>query len=64
MAIQVLPVHDVQAIAGHADIATTSRYLHSIPRPEHAAKLTAAFAEKRASHRASNVELSNVSEPG
>ncbi len=63
LAIRALPVSDVQAIAGHSDIATTSRYLHSVPRPEHAAKLTAAFAgENRASNSASNVDISDVLE--
>ncbi|MCW3007391.1 MAG: site-specific integrase [Solirubrobacterales bacterium] len=43
IAVRVFPVSDVQAMLGHADIATTMRYVHSVPRTDAAAKLASAF---------------------
>jgi site-specific recombinase XerD len=34
----------IQDAMGHAELATTSRYLHARPASERAAKFTAAFA--------------------
>jgi hypothetical protein len=36
---------DVQALCGHADIATTMRYVHYVPGAKDAELLAAAFAE-------------------
>lgn len=44
IAVRVFPVTDVQAMLGHADIATTLRYVHHVPRHDAAAKLTEAFS--------------------
>lgn len=44
LAVRKLPVTDVQAYLGHADIATTMRYVHHIPRTDAARKLSEAFA--------------------
>jgi integrase len=41
LAVQVFPLSDVQAYMGHADISTTMRYVHHIPRTKHAAELSA-----------------------
>ena len=40
LAAQVWPVHDVQAFMGHADIQTTMRYLHHVPKHDAAARFT------------------------
>lgn len=44
IAVRVFPVSDVQAWMGHADISTTMRYVHHVPRTDAAAKLTEAFS--------------------
>jgi integrase len=44
LAVRMFPISDVQAYMGHANIQTTMRYVHHVPRPDAAAKLTAAFA--------------------
>lgn len=44
IAVRVMPVTDVQELMGHADIATTMRYVHHVPRPDAARKLTEAFS--------------------
>ena len=44
LAVRRLPVTDVQAYLGHADIATTMRYVHHVPRHDAARQLSAAFA--------------------
>ena len=45
LAIRKAPVTDVQRWMGHADLATTMRYVHYVPQHDNAAKLTQAFAE-------------------
>jgi integrase len=45
LAVRKLPVTDVQAYMGHADIATTMRYVHHVPRVDAAERLTEAFAD-------------------
>jgi hypothetical protein len=40
LAAQVWPLVDVQAYMGHADIQTTMRYLHYVPREDAAARFT------------------------
>lgn len=44
LAVQVFPVTDVQAMLGHADITTTMRYVHHVPRHDAAQRLSRAFA--------------------
>jgi integrase len=44
IAVRVFPVTDVQAYLGHADIATTMRYVHHVPRSDAARRLTEAFS--------------------
>ena len=44
LAIRNAPVTDVQHWMGHADLATTMRYVHYVPQHDNAAKLSAAFA--------------------
>ena len=39
-AAQLFPLHDVQAFMGHADIQTTMRYLHHVPKHDAAARFT------------------------
>jgi len=43
LAVRSAPVTDVQHWMGHADLATTMRYVHYVPQHDNAAKLTAAF---------------------
>lgn len=44
IAVQKLPVTDVQGYMGHAHVSTTMRYVHHAPAREHAAKLAEALA--------------------
>lgn len=44
LAVRVFPLTDVQAYMGHADITTTMRYVHHVPRNDAADRLSAAFA--------------------
>lgn len=46
MAVRAFPITDVQAMMGHADIGTTQRYLHHVPRHDAARRLSEAFAVK------------------
>jgi integrase len=43
LAVRSAPVTDVQHWMGHADLATTMRYVHYVPQHDNAARLTAAF---------------------
>lgn len=45
MAVRQFPITDVQTWMGHADIATTRKYIHYAPQPEAAAKLGALVGE-------------------
>jgi integrase len=40
LAAQVWPLHDVQAFMGHADIQTTMRYAHHVPKRDAAIRFT------------------------
>ena len=51
MAVRVFPITDVQTWMGHADIATTRRYVHYSPQPEAAGRLGALVAEQLAEVR-------------
>jgi integrase len=44
IAVRKLPLVDVQAYLGHADITTTMRYVHHVPRADAARRLSEAFA--------------------
>jgi integrase len=48
MAVRAFPITDVQTWMGHADIATTRKYIHYAPQPEAAARLGALVGEKLA----------------
>lgn len=43
LAVQVFPLHDVQAYMGHADIATTMRYAHHVPKVDAARRFSEAI---------------------
>jgi integrase len=47
LAIRNAPVTDVQHWMGHADLATTMRYVHYVPQHDNAARLTDAFSMPR-----------------
>jgi integrase len=49
MAVRQFPITDVQTWMGHADIATTRKYVHYAPQPEAAARLGALVGEQLAS---------------
>ncbi len=46
MAVRQFPITDVQTWMGHADIATTRKYIHYAPQPEAAARLGALVGEQ------------------
>jgi integrase len=46
LAVQAFPLSDVKAYMGHANIATTMRYIHHVPRHDAAAKLTEVLRER------------------
>jgi integrase len=46
LAVQVLPLSDVKAYIGHADIATTMIYVHHVPQLDAAEKLSRALDER------------------
>jgi integrase len=48
MAVRAFPITDVQTWMGHADIATTRKYIHYAPQPEAAARLGALVGEQLA----------------
>jgi integrase len=45
--VQVFPIVDVQAWMGHADVHTTMRYAHHVPKHDAAARFAAAMASQR-----------------
>jgi integrase len=47
IAARIFPLADVQAYLGHADISTTMRYAHHVPRTDAARRLAEAFATDR-----------------
>lgn len=47
MAVQVWPLHDVQACMGHADIQTTMIYVHHQPKNDAAARFTEFVREQK-----------------
>jgi len=49
LAAQVFPLHDVQAYMGHADIQTTQRYLHHVPKHDAARRFTESLEREKAS---------------
>jgi integrase len=48
MAVREFPVTDVQTWMGHADIATTRKYVHYAPQPDAAGRLGAPVDEQLA----------------
>ncbi len=44
LAVQAFPISDVQAMMGHADIQTTMRYVHHVPRVDAAERLSQVVA--------------------
>jgi integrase len=52
LAAQVWPLHDVQAFMGHADIQTTMRYAHHVPKHDAAAQLTEFVQREREARQA------------
>ncbi|MEA2198025.1 MAG: hypothetical protein QOJ25_2076 [Solirubrobacteraceae bacterium] len=48
MAVRAFPITDVQTWMGHAEIATTRKYIHYAPQPEAAARLEALVGEQLA----------------
>jgi integrase len=50
-AVQVFPLVDVQAYMGHADIQTTMRYAHHVPKRDAARRFTAAIAKEKEAGR-------------
>jgi integrase len=48
LAVQVFPLHDVQAYMGHADIQTTMRYAHHVPKVDAARRFTEAVEQAKA----------------
>jgi len=48
LAVQVWTLSDVQAYMGHADIQTTMRYVHRVPKTSAAREFTKAVARLRA----------------
>jgi hypothetical protein len=43
--VRAFPLTDVKAYMGHADIATTMRYVHFVPQDDAADKLTRVVAD-------------------
>ena len=44
--MQAFPLSDVRAWMGHADIATTMRYVHHVPKHDAAERLSRLIAEE------------------
>ena len=58
--MQVWPLHDVQAYMGHADIQTTTIYVHHQPKASAADELTRAAAAASATISRPFPELSKT----
>ena len=63
LAAQVWPLHDVQAFMGHADIQTTMRYAHHVPKHDAAAQLTE-FVQRERSAAGMSSTVSRTAESG
>lgn len=61
LAVQVFPLHDVQAYMGHADIQTTMRYAHHVPKVDAAQRFTEAV---RAAKENLSPSISRTAENG
>ena len=48
LAVQVFPLHDVQAYMGHASVQTTMRYAHHVPKVDAAQRFTESVRQARA----------------
>ena len=48
LAAQAFPLHDVQGFMGHADIQTTMRYLHHVPKHDAARRFNESLERQRA----------------
>lgn len=48
LAVQVFPLHDVQAYMGHASIQTTMRYAHHVPKVDAARRFTESVEQAKA----------------
>jgi integrase len=44
LAVRVFPLSDVQQMMGHADLSTTMKYIHYVPRHDAGHKVSQAFA--------------------
>jgi hypothetical protein len=44
LAVRVFPLSDVKEMMGHADLQTTMRYVHHVPRHDAGRRLSQAFA--------------------
>jgi integrase len=65
LAVQVFPLHDVQAYMGHADIQTTMRYAHHVPKHDAARLFTESVQrEKGAVPETISRNLSRTAENG
>jgi integrase len=60
LAVQVFPLHDVQAYMGHASIQTTMRYAHHVPKVDAARRFTDSVARAKADAKASSETSSEL----
>ena len=60
LAVQVWPLHDVQAFMGHAHISTTMIYAHHVPKHDAADALTRLVAAGRPQEGVAAVRRTNV----
>jgi integrase len=61
-AAQAFPLHDVQAFMGHADIQTTMRYLHHVPKHNAAQQFTESLRRERAGEGGVSPTVSRTAE--
>lgn len=62
MAVQVWPLHDVQAFMGHADIQTTMIYVHHQPKHDVAARFTEFVREQKGTLESVSPNVSRTAE--